>query len=161
MNIIKMLLIMISFISFMSMSHASMIDSITWAKIDSTGKTFFRGGRSSVGFSPLSSIMLPKASYFYKDYTSRPASKRKFNHRLGTLVASASSFHPSYGEFEGRKQSHFLKERETNTANTVSTVPLPAAGILFASALFGVGLFGRRKKKSAETLVVGAFTRTS
>ena len=42
----------------------------------------------------------------------------------------------------------------------VSAVPVPAAGILFASALFGAGIFGRRKKK-AKTSVVGAFARAS
>lgn len=43
----------------------------------------------------------------------------------------------------------------------VSAVPVPAAGILFASALFGAGAFGRRKKKSAKTSMVGAFARAS
>lgn len=43
----------------------------------------------------------------------------------------------------------------------VSTVPIPAAGILFASALLVLGAFGRKKKKSANTLMVGAFTRAS
>ena len=43
----------------------------------------------------------------------------------------------------------------------VSAVPVPAAGILFASALFGAGVYGRRKKKSSTTLMVGAFTRAS
>lgn len=42
----------------------------------------------------------------------------------------------------------------------VSTVPVPAAGILFASALFGAGALGRRKKK-AKASVVGAFARAS
>ena len=42
----------------------------------------------------------------------------------------------------------------------VSSVPVPAAGILFASALLGAGAFGRRKKK-AQTSVVGAFARAS
>lgn len=41
----------------------------------------------------------------------------------------------------------------------VSAVPVPAAGILFASALLGAGAFGRRKKKQAS--VVGAFARAS
>ena len=43
---------------------------------------------------------------------------------------------------------------------TVSAVPVPAAGILFASALLGAGAFGRRKKK-AKASVVGAFARAS
>ena len=42
----------------------------------------------------------------------------------------------------------------------VSAVPVPAAGILFASALFGAGVLGRRKKK-AKASVVGAFARAS
>lgn len=43
----------------------------------------------------------------------------------------------------------------------ISAVPVPAAGILFASALLGAGIFGRRKKKSATSVMVGAFTRES
>ena len=43
---------------------------------------------------------------------------------------------------------------------SVTAVPVPAAGILFASALFGAGAFGRRKKK-AKASVVGAFARAS
>lgn len=43
----------------------------------------------------------------------------------------------------------------------ISAVPVPAAGILFASALFGAGALGRRKKKSAKTSMVGAFARAS
>ena len=43
-----------------------------------------------------------------------------------------------------------------------SEVSVPAAGILFASALFGAGIFGRRKKKSTSSnVMVGAFTRAS
>lgn len=45
--------------------------------------------------------------------------------------------------------------------NSLNPVPVPAAGILFASALFVVGAIGRRKKKSATNITVGAFTRTS
>ena len=43
---------------------------------------------------------------------------------------------------------------------SVTAVPVPAAGILFASALLGAGAFGRRKKK-AQASVVGAFARAS
>lgn len=44
----------------------------------------------------------------------------------------------------------------------VTTVPVPAAGILFATALFGIGVFGRRKtNKSSNNTMVGAFTRES
>ena len=43
---------------------------------------------------------------------------------------------------------------------SISAVPVPAAGILFASALFGAGALGRRKKK-AQASVVGAFARAS
>jgi len=42
----------------------------------------------------------------------------------------------------------------------ISAVPVPAAGILFASALLGAGVLGRRKKKTKSS-VVGAFARTS
>jgi len=43
----------------------------------------------------------------------------------------------------------------------VNVVPIPAAGILFASALFGLGVIGRRKKKDTKTTMVSVFTRTS
>ena len=43
---------------------------------------------------------------------------------------------------------------------TLSAVPVPAAGILFGSALLAAGAFGRRKKK-AKASVVGAFARAS
>jgi len=41
-----------------------------------------------------------------------------------------------------------------------SEVPVPAAGILFASALFGAGFLGRRKKK-AKNAVMSAFARAA
>ena len=43
----------------------------------------------------------------------------------------------------------------------IAAVPVPAAGILFATALLGAGAFGRRKKKTTKTSMVGAFTRAS
>lgn len=46
----------------------------------------------------------------------------------------------------------------TGYSGSVSAVPVPAAGILFASALLGAGAFGRRKKK---TSAVSAFARAS
>ena len=48
----------------------------------------------------------------------------------------------------------------SNSSLQISSVPVPAAGILFASALLGAGAFGRRKKK-AQATVVGAFARVS
>ena len=48
----------------------------------------------------------------------------------------------------------------SSSSLTVSSVPVPAAGILFASVLLGAGAFGRRKKK-AQASVVGAFARAS
>jgi len=44
---------------------------------------------------------------------------------------------------------------------TVSPVPVPAAGILFASALFGAGFIGRRKKKATQSNMIGAFARAA
>jgi len=43
----------------------------------------------------------------------------------------------------------------------ISAVPVPAAGILFASALFGAGFLGRRKKKATQSSVIGAFARAA
>lgn len=47
------------------------------------------------------------------------------------------------------------------TISEISAVPVPAAGLLFASVLFGAGALSRRKKKAANTSVVGAFARAS
>ncbi len=44
---------------------------------------------------------------------------------------------------------------------TISTVPVPAAGILFASALLGAGFLGRRKKKVTKSNMIGAFARAA
>jgi len=46
-------------------------------------------------------------------------------------------------------------------AVNVSAVPVPAAGILFASALFGAGALARRKKKATQSNMIGAFTRAA
>ena len=43
----------------------------------------------------------------------------------------------------------------------VSAVPVPAAGILFASALFGAGALARRKKKATKSNMIGAFARAA
>lgn len=55
----------------------------------------------------------------------------------------------------------FTGVTDTSYNVDVAAVPVPAAGILFASALFGAGVFGRRKKKSAKASMIGAFTRAS
>ncbi len=56
----------------------------------------------------------------------------------------------------------FAGVTDTSYNVDVAAVPVPAAGILFASALLGAGAFGRRKRKSAKTTsMVGAFTRAS
>ena len=44
---------------------------------------------------------------------------------------------------------------------TLSAVPVPAAGILFASALLGAGALGRRKKKATKSNMIGAFARAA
>jgi len=49
----------------------------------------------------------------------------------------------------------------TGYSGSISTVPVPAAGILFASALFGAGFLGRRKKKASKTVMMGTFARAS
>ena len=49
----------------------------------------------------------------------------------------------------------------TGYTGTISTVPVPAAGILFASALFGAGFLGRRKKKATKSNMIGAFARAA
>ena len=55
----------------------------------------------------------------------------------------------------------FTGEIGTSYNADVAAIPVPAAGILFATALFGAGVAGRRKKKSKTNAVVGAFARAS
>jgi len=55
----------------------------------------------------------------------------------------------------------FLTTENSSINITVSPVPVPAAGILFATALLGAGALSRRKKKTANSAVVGAFARAS
>lgn len=43
----------------------------------------------------------------------------------------------------------------------VFAMPVAAVGILFATVLLVAGAFGRPKKKSKNSLMVGAFTRAS
>jgi len=52
-------------------------------------------------------------------------------------------------------------EAQTSYSAQISAVPVPAAGILFASALFGAGFLGRRKKKATQSNMIGAFARTA
>jgi len=49
----------------------------------------------------------------------------------------------------------------TDFTGEISAVPVPAAGILFASVLLGLGAIGRRKKKIAKTALVSVFARSA
>ena len=150
------------------------------ARFDTTGETFFNvifdnvGTTSAVGssfdinFATLSAEILPVEAYLYKDDTSGSVGTiGKFDESLDLLVASATGLSASFSAIIDGSQAYFLKLVGISNAiydvkiGAVSTVPVPAAGILFASALFGVGVFGRRKKKSSATLMVGAFARAS
>lgn len=80
-----------------------------------------------------------------------------------TLVATGTSFvsaalTPGLLYF---LQLDLIEPTDTNFSGTVSAVPVPAAGILFASALFGAGLLGRRKKKASKSDMAGAFARAA
>ena len=79
---------------------------------------------------------------------------------LGTVLAFGNNLNVALSS----TTNYILKLTGTlGTSYTmdVAAVPVPAAGILFASALLGAGAFGRRKKKSAKTSMVGAFARAS
>lgn len=71
---------------------------------------------------------------------------------LNTLAAALTNGVHYYIEFTGALGDSYNAD--------VAAVPVPAAGILFASALLGAGALGRRKKK-AKASVVGAFARAS
>lgn len=74
-----------------------------------------------------------------------------------TIVANTTY----YLQLTNLTLENFGYEVQVSASSAVSTVPVPAAGILFATALFGIGLVGRRKKKTSTNLMVGAFTRAS
>ena len=88
---------------------------------------------------------------------------------------NGNTFNAAYeGLFDPTGAGNFIVQLAANTTyrmlltgaegwhydGEISAVPVPAAGILFASALFGAGALGRRKKK-AKASVVGAFARAS
>lgn len=81
----------------------------------------------------------------------------------GTWTAFATFTESTFGLglAAGKYQFQLSGLETTGYSGSISAVPVPAAGILFASALLGAGAFGRRKKKSAKTSMVGAFTRAS
>ena len=83
----------------------------------------------------------------------------------GGVIAGLSNIGDAFGNFAVSLSSGAYRLILTGTEGldyngNISAVPVPAAGILFASALFGAGVLGRRKKK-AKVSVVGAFARAS
>lgn len=149
------------------------------ARFDSTGETFFNvvfdnvgttsviGSSFDINFSTFSVDILPVEAYLYKDDTSSVSGTGTFDESLDILVGNASGLAASFSAIIDNGQAYFLKlvgiadaNYEVNIA-AVSTVPVPAAGIMFATVLFGAGAYGRRKKQSTTNLMVGAFTRTS
>lgn len=149
------------------------------ARFDSTGETFFNvifdgvgtattvGSSFDIDFSTLTAELLPVEVYLYKDDITDVSGTGIFEDTLDSLVASASGLSASFSALIDGSQAYFLKLVGIADANyevniqAVSTVPIPAAGILFASALLGAGAFGRRKKKPSATVMVGAFARAS
>ena len=85
------------------------------------------------------------------------------------LVLTQYANFPSepFGTFPGSGTTNFtdidgnVRTNEYAFDVTISTVPVPAAGILFASALFGAGFLGRRKKKATKSNMIGAFARAA
>jgi len=147
-------------------------------RFDRTGETFFNvvfdnvgtttgvGSSFDIDFSTMTGEILAVDSYLYKDDITN-SNAGFFNESIDILVASASGLSESFSTLVDGSQAYFLKLVGIADANyevnisAVSTVPVPAAGILFASVLLGAGLYGRRKKKSTANMMVGAFTRAS
>ena len=85
---------------------------------------------------------------------------------LATLGSGFSTFGDflydlAVGNFRLGLHVQSIGGNDGDSDSYISTVPVPAAGILFGSALVGLGLFGRRKKKTVNDDIVGAFTRAS
>jgi len=89
-----------------------------------------------------------------------------FSSTLDTLIASGTgtltaAIFNAIIETPSLYFLRFVTTAESSISGSVSAVPVPAAGILFASALFGAGFLGRRKKKAAKANMIGAFARTA
>jgi hypothetical protein len=78
-----------------------------------------------------------------------------FTDTLGTLwqvVLNGLTIGPN----SGGSMSDYLTAQVTDPPGGVSQAPLPAALPLFASGLFGMGLFARRKKRKNATAIAAA-----
>lgn len=135
-----------------SMTSAELADAKT--QIYSLTNQYFDGSLTTIG-----------ASYLVDPFASEPLSLTLYADAALTLwVAGDGS--STLSALLNADQKYYLEVIEGANINgsspniKVSTVPVPAAGILFASALLGAGAFGRRKKK-AQASVVGAFARAS
>lgn len=178
----KSLLVAIALMSLSSVSYASTVsassiagsagsislttdgDIVTvGALFDDTGSAFYdvtledTGLLTSIG---LSLDVYPFAIYDidFSIYSAYDSVAETFS----GLLASGTNYVNSV--LSGGPTYYLLLEGVSGSSYNVdiSAVPVPAAGIMFATALLGVGVFGRRKKKSnKKTLMVGAFTRAS
>ena len=80
---------------------------------------------------------------------------------LASLVASDTNTITTVLDGGTQYFLHLVGEQNTGFTGNISAVPVPAAGILFASALFGAGFIGRRKTKAAKSNMIGAFARAA
>ena len=76
---------------------------------------------------------------------------------MGVLSVSYASTLPTFS-ITGSTDSISLIN---NNSENSSVVPVPVAGVIFASLLFAAGSLGRRKKKSKKSVIIGAFARSS
>ena len=111
----------------------------------------------------------PVSVFLYRDGPGA-AGDGVFDVMTDVLIDSASGTAATISAFLNGTTTYFLQlvglsESSYNVEVAASSpVPVPAAGILFASALFGAGALGRRKKKTAKTAktaMIGAFARAS
>jgi hypothetical protein len=115
-------------------------------------------GGSAIGFS---------ADYSF-DSSGNPTNGLDASTDYVTFLATVGADYTSYDDFitallngDARIGLHIQGYEDGESDSYVSQVPIPAAGILFASALVAAGVFGRRKKKVTRNSMVGAFTRAS
>lgn len=114
-----------------------------------SGFTYVAGGLNASGCNGSGNFFCFKANTTPSGSALAADSMLSYSFQISTApTAFPSVFSPDFKiDWVGSKRNYDLVS-QTLTADPVSTVPLPAAGVLLAGALGGLGVM-RRKKKAA------------
>jgi hypothetical protein len=148
--------------------NLGIVGSSSWLTTgDGNLQTYFGGTASSSGLTDVYTFTLNQPASFYSQvFSSTPTSKNSgvasYSWSLydgSTQVASGSSAGASlnYASFVALSGGHYTLDvtAVSTSANSnfsgvidIAPTPIPAALPLFGSALIGLGLFGRRRRKT-------------